>query len=147
VWAAWAAPSARSTPAFRFVALDTDDPAFSWTVLNIDRDLPRLKTMTGMLTALDPNLAPFAARGGKVILYHGWSDPGISAYGTLDYYQQVVSAAGGRHSTDVFAPLYMVPGMHHSGGGPGPDRFDMLPALEGWVEHGVAPAAVAHRTA
>ena len=129
-------------PNFRFLALDTDDPAFSWKVLNLDRDLPRLKTMTEILSPLDPDLRPFRKSGGKLILYHGWSDPGISALGTVAYYDQMVKAVGGQNDADSFTRLYMVPGMHHCGGGPGPNSFDMLPVLEAWVEKGVAPTSV-----
>lgn len=129
-------------PNFRFLALDHDDPSFSWKVLNLDRDLPRLKTMTEILSPLDPDLRPFKKSGGKLIMYHGWSDPGISAAGTVAYYEQMVQKVGGQASADDFARLFMVPGMHHCGGGPGPNNFDMLPALEAWVEKGIAPAQV-----
>jgi len=129
-------------PNFRFLALDNDDPSFSWKVLNLDRDLPRLKTMTEILSPLDPDLRPFKKLGGKLIMYHGWSDPGISAAGTVAYYDRMVKAVGGQKDADSFTRLYMVPGMHHCGGGPGPNSFDMLTVLEAWVEKGVAPTRV-----
>jgi feruloyl esterase len=129
-------------PNFRFLALDNDDPSFSWKVLSLDRDLPRLKTMTEILSPLDPDLRPFKKSGGKLIMYHGWSDPGISAAGTVAYYEQMVQKVGGPKDAEAFTRLYMVPGMHHCGGGPGPNSFDMLPVLEAWVEKGVAPAGV-----
>jgi feruloyl esterase len=133
---------------FRFLALDKDDPSFSWRTFKLDRDLPRMKTMTEILTALDPDLRPFKKRGGKLILYHGLADPAISAYGTVDYYEQVEKVVGGRSAAQSFARLYLVPGMHHCSGGPGPNEFDMLTELENWVERGKAPAAVkaTHRT-
>ena len=129
-------------PNFRFLALDHDDPAFSWKVLDLDRDLPRLKTMTEILSPLDPDLRPFRKSGGKLIMYHGWADPGISAAGTVAYYDQMVKVVGGQQEADSFTRLYMVPGMHHCGGGPGPNSFDMLPVLEAWVEKNIAPASV-----
>jgi len=129
-------------PNFRFLSLDRDDPSFSWKVLNLDRDLPRLQTMTQILSPLDPDLRPFKKSGGKLIMYHGWSDPGISAAGTVAYYDEMVRAVGGPIAADSFTRLYMVPGMHHCSGGPGPNSFDMLPVLEAWVEKGVPPASV-----
>ena len=129
-------------PNFRFLALDEDDPTYTWKTLDIDRDQARLRTMTEILSPLNPDLRPYQRRGGKLIMYHGWSDPGISAAGTVAYYDKMRAIAGGQAATDDFARLFMVPGMHHCGGGPGPNSFDMLPALEAWVEKGVAPQQV-----
>ena len=60
------------------------------------------------------------ARGGKLILYHGWADPAISPYGTLAYYQAVLDTMGGLEKTQEFARLFMVPGMYHCSGGNAP---------------------------
>ncbi len=62
-------------------------------------------------------------------MYHGWADPGISAAGTVAYYEQMVEEGGGQKDADAFARLYMIPGMHHCSGGAGTSSFDMLPAL------------------
>jgi hypothetical protein len=103
------------------------------------------------LDATDPDLARFKARGGKLILYHGWNDPAISALNTIDY----VNAVSGRMgpATDTFLRLYLAPGVQHCGGGPGPDSFVAGPALkdprhslqlslEQWVEKGSAPGPI-----
>lgn len=127
---------------FRFLALDGDDPGYSWKTLNIDRDMTRLKVMTEILSPLDPDLRPYLKHGGKLIMYHGWSDPGISSNGTVAYYDQMVQKVGGVKAAESFTRLYMIPGMHHCGGGPGPNSFDMLTTLENWVEKGQAPGAV-----
>ena len=126
----------------RSLALETDETGFNWRTLQFPGDLPRLKTMTDILSPLDPDLRPFKKRGGKLIMYHGWADPAISAYGTLDYHDKVTKAVGGAREADAFLRTYFVPGMHHCTGGPGPDAFDMLPVLENWVERGVAPTRV-----
>ncbi len=127
---------------FQFLALENDDPGYGWRQFDVARDLPRMRTMTEILSPLDADLRPFAKSGGKLLMYHGWSDPGISALGTLDYYERVVRTVGGQSTADAFVRTYFVPGMHHCGGGPGPNTFAMLPVLESWVEKGVAPGSV-----
>ena len=129
-------------PNFRFLATDDDDPAYSWKTFNLDRDLPKLKTMTEILSPLDPDLRPYMKHGGKLIIYHGWSDPGISSAGTVAYYNTMTQKVGGVKEAESFSRLYMIPGMHHCGGGPGPNTFDMLTTLENWVEKGQAPGGV-----
>ena len=66
------------------------------------------------------DLTPFRARGGKLILYHGWNDPAIPALNTVNYYDEVLAKMGRRRMQIRFVRLYMVPGMQHCGGGPGP---------------------------
>jgi feruloyl esterase len=127
---------------FRFLSTDDDDPSFTWRSFRLDRDLPRLKVMTDILSPLDPDLRPFKARGGKLLIYHGWADPAISAYGSIDYYEKVGKVVGGPRELESFARLYLAPGMHHCAGGPGPNEFDALSVLEQWVERGTAPAAI-----
>ena len=127
---------------FAFLALDQDEPGFSWRLVKFPEDLPRLRVMSEILSPTDPDLRPYKNRGGKIILYHGWADPGISAYGTLDYFERVVKAVGGQAQADQFARLFLAPGVHHCGGGPGPGQFDMLTALEAWVERGEAPSRI-----
>ena len=127
---------------FRFLALDDDAPGFSWRTFKYPADLPRLATMTQILSPLDTDLRPFATAGGKLLVYHGWADPGISALGTLHYVEAATRVAGGPAAADPFLRTYFVPGMHHCSGGPGLDRFDMLTALEQWVEGGAAPGRI-----
>jgi feruloyl esterase len=115
-----------------------------------DSDLDTTEEKLGaMFNAIDPDLRPFRANGGKLIQYHGWSDPDISPLNSVNYYESVVRVMGGGRDnanalrdTKEFYRLFMVPGMQHCTGGPGTSRFDMLTALEQWVEHKKAPEQV-----
>jgi hypothetical protein len=110
--------------------------------------------LAAVLNSTEPNLKPFQSHGGKLILYHGWNDPAISPLNAINYYESV-QAAMGKQETDSFVRLYMVPGMQHCAGGPGPDDFgesgispandpqhNIYRALEDWAEKGTAPSTV-----
>jgi feruloyl esterase len=91
----------------------------------------------------DPaKLKPFIARGRKMILYHGTSDPSIPASQSIAFWRELAEQQGGVARANETVRLFLVPGMHHCSGGPAPDRFDTLSALEAWVEHGQAPDAI-----
>jgi len=109
--------------------------------------------MAGILNSTDPDVSRFRARGGKLILYHGWSDAAIAPLNAIDYYQSVVARAGASESRG-FVRLFMVPGMQHCFGGSGPNSFgqfggatgdaehDIGTAVERWVEQGIAPERI-----
>jgi feruloyl esterase len=89
------------------------------------------------------NLSTFSGNGGKLMFYHGVSDPWFSARDTVDYYERLAAASGGLAQTRQWSRLFLVPGMGHcSGGDAALDRFDMLEAMIDWVETGVAPDSV-----
>ena len=96
-------------------------------------------TLGSALNAVDADLSAFQARGGKLISYHGWADALITGLYAVEYYESVVAEQGGLEETADFYRLFMAPGVAHCRGGPGPDRFDAVTALERWVEDGVAP--------
>lgn len=104
----------------------------------------RLATRHPLNDATDPDLAPFAASGGKLILYHGWADQHISPLNTIAFHDAVHRTMGARAHT--FERLYPMPGMYHCAGGEGPSRFDLLGAVMAWVEGGKAPDAIVTRT-
>ena len=100
-----------------------------------------------IFNAIDPDLRPFRANGGKLIQYHGWSDPDIPPANSINYYESVVRRTGRNttyalRDTKEFYRLFLVPGMQHCANGPGPSRFDALTALEQWVEQNRAPEQI-----
>jgi hypothetical protein len=131
-----------------------------WNYKDVTIDAARAaadQKMAAFLNATNPNLAPFRALGGKLIIYHGWNDPAIPAPSTVEYYENAVKAMG-EENFDSFARLYMLPGVQHCAGGPGPEAFgsaatlhqapandahhNFLLALEAWVEKGEAPSEI-----
>ncbi len=142
---AWGVPPIASLPGVRL-----DEPMLlrmipaaerRWTpaTFDPDRDVAPLEARFGtMLGALNPDLRPFAARGGRLIVYHGWTDPLLSPWNSIAYWE-AVNARMGVHNVQGFYRLFMVPGMDHCRGGAGPGRFDALEAVMAWREHGRAP--------
>jgi feruloyl esterase len=131
---------------------------WDYSTFNFDSDMASTDAKTERtMNATEDDLSRFTHRNrrGKIIMWHGWEDPAISAADAVDYYGQVVDA--NENSKDFFR-LFMVPGMVHCGGGPGPNAFgqslpqaqplssapehDILSALEQWVEQGVAPKRI-----
>ena len=112
----------------------------NWNYLTLDpaRDVPRAEREIGaLMDSNDPNLRPFVYRGGKLLLYHGWTDPGVPPRNTISYYNAAAKTVG--KSADESLRLFMIPGMDHCGGGDGTSTFNMMNAISQWVEQGHAP--------
>jgi feruloyl esterase len=111
----------------------------NWDVMSFDleKDLALALKNGGFIEANDPDLAKFKARGGKLLLYHGWADPGPAPENTITYYEAVKAKLGG--SQNDWMRLFLMPGVGHCGGGVGPDQADFLGAMERWRESGTAP--------
>jgi len=131
------------------------DPDWDWKTFDFsdpadyDAHARAEAKLAPIMNATDPNLAAFRARGGKLLQYHGWYDQLIAPANSIDYYESVVAHFGGGKDraaalTDVqrFYRLFMMPAVAHCGGGTGPASYDMLTALEDWVERGIAPDRV-----
>ena len=144
-WAGIAEPGGSTADFMRYSVFE--DPDYDvlefdfdadWDLAN-NRPIGNDETLGSALNAIDPDLSSFKANGGKLISYHGWADPLVTANLAVHYYESVVAEQGGIDQTTDFYRLFMAPGMAHCRGGPGPDRFDAVTALERWVEDGIPP--------
>jgi feruloyl esterase len=123
------------------------DPNFDISKMNMDSDVAYAdKLDNGLNNAINPNLNPFFAHGGKLIIYHGWADQLVAPGSTLNYYASVLKTTGAPAKQDM--RLFMAPGMQHCRGGDGPNSFDMMSAISQWAEGGKPPATViaVHKT-
>jgi len=118
------------------------DAKWDYRNLDVEKHLDMARKIDGgILTAASPDLKPFVARGGKLLIYHGWEDQNISPRMSVDYYEKVLATMGAA-AVDDAVKLFMVPGMGHCGGGDGPNQFDMLAVLERWREKGETPTEI-----
>jgi len=158
-WGAWiTGPAPEKSALFQFSTnffkyMVHSNPDWDYKTFDVAIDLPAAQKLAVHLNATDPNLKPFQARGGKLILYHGWCDAAIPGQAVIDYYDSVVKKMGAK-STSQFVRLFMVPGMQHCGAGAGPNNFgqagaprgsaasNIAAALELWVEKGTAPEQI-----
>ncbi len=161
-WASWITGASADSKSLQysfgsqfFTNMVYSDPAWDYHKFSVDRDIKVADDSVGRyMNATDPDLKQFKQRGGKLILYHGWSDAAIPPANAIDYYKSVVSKMGAKDA-NAFVRLFMVPGMQHCGGGPGPSSFgqvlgppqgdamhDVSVALDRWVEHGKAPEQI-----
>ena len=155
-WPAWIFPIAGNPPIhgtkttyaeqcggdfLRYLAFrDSPGPGWDWrSEFDWERDKHLLPDMGSLWDATNPDLREFRDSGGKMIVVHGWADPSIPADASIDWYEDVSAFMGGRDQVVDFARLFLLPGVEHCDGGPGPEDFDALAMLEKWVEEGEAP--------
>ncbi|USQ98078.1 tannase/feruloyl esterase family alpha/beta hydrolase [Caulobacter sp. RL271] len=134
---------------------------WNWAGFQVERDMPKVDAAldASVNDATRGDLRAFRARGGKLIVYHGWADSLVPPDQTIAFYDRVARDAGGIEKAQSFARLFMAPGVAHCGGGPGPDAFnaangvvrpppsatlqyDLFTALSAWVGRGAAPSRV-----
>ncbi len=124
------------------------DPNYNSLTFDLNNEDDRIQLAEvidrGGAAATNPDLSAFINRGGKLLLYHGWSDPAISPLETVRYYKNVVETLGGGFErTQESARLFMVPGMQHClGSGPGPNVFNPAAPVVSWVLTGMAPEQI-----
>ena len=112
------------------------------TGTELDVDKAALHASDPLVEPASTNLSTFSGNGGKLIFFHGDSDPWFSPLDTLGYYRSLAETNGGSEKVSEWSRIFLVPGMAHCGGGPSLDHFDMLRAVVNWVEKGAAPDLV-----
>jgi feruloyl esterase len=124
---------------FRYIA--HQDPKWDPMSFDLDADLAlALKTNAKDIAATEPDLSRFKARGGKLLFYHGWADPGPAPVSTVAYVEAVQEKLGGKQ--DDWMRLFLMPGVGHCGGGVGPDQADFIGALDRWRDQSEAPSRI-----
>src|SRR5262249_48091638 len=125
-WAAYFVGQAEAARAdfWRYWAFSKPD--WDPRTFDFDRDLTRADSVIGFVDANNPDLSAFQKNAGKLLMYHGWADPVVPPEDGIRYYESVANAMGGTETIASFFRLFMVPGMGHCNGGPGPNAFDAL---------------------
>ena len=141
-WGLLAGPQPQSFPNDIYQDVVFRDPHWDYKTLDFDRDITRAEQASGgILDAVDPNLRSFFARGGKLLQYHGWSDQAVAPENSINYYKSVSRVVGAKQVAQSYR-LFMVPGMGHCAGGEGTSTFDMLTAIDAWVERAQPPERI-----
>ena len=149
-WIRWGYNAVLQPHAVNTYRLGFVDPTWDPATWDLSTDYPKLDALFAIGDAIDPDLRKFQKSGGKMIQYMGWQD-GVTMPGwTVQYYDMVENRTGRGNEekeltdTQSFYRLYMMPNVGHCGTGPGAalTRFDLVTALEAWVERGVAPEGI-----
>ncbi len=122
-----------------FKYLIFNDPEWDYAQYDFSNFTRDTRYAAAYLDATSTDYAPFNQEGGKIIFYHGWNDPALSAYTLIEHYEAAKKANA---DLDDFMRFYLLPGVLHCGGGPGPSQADWLEIVRDWVENGNAPEKV-----
>jgi feruloyl esterase len=149
-WPAWITgatpPQAGQSPSLRFAFgtgvfkyLVFNDPNWDYSKYDFTNWKKDTALAATFLNATNPDLSAFNARGGKLILWHGWADPALTPLASIRYHDQVL---GHDPNARSYFRMFLMPGVLHCAGGVGPDTADWTTAIAEWVESGKAPERV-----
>ena len=129
----------------RYYFMTPPDPSMTPMTLDFDEAKQATAQTAALNDATGTFFSSYIARGGKLIIYQGMSDPVFSPNAIIAWYRVLMAQY---RQPQRWARLFLVPGMNHCGGGPATDQFDALTAIVRWTEDGKAPARmVAHGAA
>jgi feruloyl esterase len=124
----------------RLFSMTPSNPDFDPLRFDFDQDMDTLAETAAINDAVATLHTTFAGHGGKMIVYHGLSDQAMWAGALTQWYEKLTPRDS--RGPQSWARLFLVPGMTHCGGGQSTDQFDMLTAIQQWVEKGQAPDRV-----
>ena len=116
-----------------------NNPDFDYSKYNFENFKKETEYAGAYLNATSSDYSKFRDKGGKLIIYHGWNDAAFSAYSTIEHFEAIKHSDS---SADDYIKLYLLPGVNHCGGGPGPSTTDWLKPIRDWVEKGVSPEKI-----
>jgi feruloyl esterase len=119
---------------FKYLILQ--DPGWDYTLYDFRGYEKELRYAAAYLDATSTDYSGFRDRKGKIIFWHGWNDPALSAFATIDHYNAVRKADP---NVSNYMRLYLLPGVLHCGGGEGPSGVDWIALIRDWVEKNIAP--------
>ncbi|HWD87232.1 MAG TPA: tannase/feruloyl esterase family alpha/beta hydrolase [Mucilaginibacter sp.] len=126
-----------STNMFKYLIFN--DPVWDYTKYDFSNFFKETRYAAAYLNATQTDYTPFKKLNRKMIMFHGWNDPALSAFSTIAYYDEVE-----KKDKDVqsYIRFFLLPGVLHCNGGPGPDQTEWLTLIRDWVEHDKAPERV-----
>jgi pimeloyl-ACP methyl ester carboxylesterase len=149
-WPAWISGSVREgqppspslrysfgTQLFKYIVFN--NPDWDYTKYDLSTWRTDTKRTAAAINATNPDLSAFKSKGHKLLLWHGWADAGLSPLATIKYYDEVKKRDP---KADEFVRMFLMPGVLHCAGGPGPDNADWAAAIDSWVESGKAPERI-----
>lgn len=146
VWISGTSPYLQKAPSLHYMFgtnmfkyLVYNDPAWDYTQYDFKGFFEETRYASAYLDATQTDYSEFKKGKGKMILYHGWNDPALSAFATIQHYEEVLQKDNDAQS---YIRLFLLPGVLHCGGGIGPDYVDWVKLIQDWVENDKAPERI-----
>jgi feruloyl esterase len=144
-WDAWITGS-QQFPSLHFMFgtnmfkyLVYNNPLWDYSKYDFKNFLQETSYASSYLDATQTDYSAFKKLKGKMIFYHGWNDPALSAYATIQHYDEAMKKDKDLSS---YMRLFLLPGVLHCGGGTGPDHVDWVRIIRDWTENDNAPQRI-----